>query len=50
VLALCLLALGLFAQQQRELKDRGQQPLALLVEAIPGIWPALAWPRLRDRI
>ena len=31
----------LFALQQRELEDRGQQPLAVLIEAIPGMSRAI---------
>jgi hypothetical protein len=50
LVALWLPAPWLFALQQRELKNRGQQPLAVLIEAIPGIWPALARPPLRDRV
>ena len=49
LVALWLSAPWLFALQQRELKNRGQQPLAVLIEAIPGMWPALATSPLRDR-
>jgi len=48
--ALGLLAPWLFALQQRELKYRSQQPLAVLIEAMPGSWPALDWPSLSERV
>jgi hypothetical protein len=48
--ALSELAPRLLALQQRQIKDRGQQPLAAFIEAIPDPRSALGWPPLRGRI